>query len=193
MRDRAGLRSHRAIAATGEQVACYDNKVGAVLGAVDSGDVRLIGREQMRKTKLLMLGSTTPDDEAQDPGLFETTIASGGLTSPVTWRFTTEEGEANRLKAKPPHPTRPQTSPRAPQQRRIAAAASKRGRTTTPRVLKQALCPSVPRRIVAFAQQPGLFCDGFDSWRWHKNRMNGKCRAAMTDCCSIHLLRGLIT
>lgn len=63
MRRLARLRSCRAIAATGERVACYDNKVGALLGAGDSGDVRLIDREQMRKTKR---------------HLFDTTIASGG-------------------------------------------------------------------------------------------------------------------
>ena len=97
----AGLRSCRAIAATGERVACYDNKVGALLGAVDSGDVRLIDREQMRKTKRQLFGITVPDidilrgdanDEAEVSELFETTIASGRQTGPATWRFTTEEG-----------------------------------------------------------------------------------------------------
>ncbi len=96
-----GLRSCRAIAAAGERVACYDNKVGALLSAIDSGDMRLIDREQVRKTKRQLFGITMPDidilkgdgqDEAEVSELFETTIASGRQTGQTTWRFTTAEG-----------------------------------------------------------------------------------------------------
>jgi hypothetical protein len=75
--------------------------VGALLGAVDSGDVRLIDREQVRKTKRQLFGITMPDidilktddnAEAEVSELFETTIASGRQTGPTTWRFTTAEG-----------------------------------------------------------------------------------------------------
>lgn len=97
----ADLRSCRAIAETGGRVACYDDKVGALLGAVDSGDVRIIDREQVRKTKRQLFGISMPDidilkgddkDEADTSELFETTIASGRQTGPATWRFTTAEG-----------------------------------------------------------------------------------------------------
>lgn len=95
-----GLRSCRAVAATDERATCYDEKVGALLGAVDSGDVRLIDREQVRQTKRQLFGITMPDieifkgegkEDAELSELFETTIASGRQTGPGTWRFTTAE------------------------------------------------------------------------------------------------------
>lgn len=97
----AGLRACRALTASAERSACYDAKVDALLGALDSGDVRLVDREQIRKTKRQLFGITMPDidilngdgkDEEEISGLFETTIASGRQTGPATWRFTTAEG-----------------------------------------------------------------------------------------------------
>lgn len=82
----ASLRACRAITASAERSACYDAKVDALLGALDSGEVRLVDREQIRKTKRQLFGITMPDidilsgdgkDEEEISGLFETTIASG--------------------------------------------------------------------------------------------------------------------
>lgn len=97
----ADLRACRAMTGSAERSACYDAKVGALLGALDSGDVRLVDREQIRKTKRQLFGITMPDidilngdgkDVEETSGLFETTIASGRQTGPATWRFTTAEG-----------------------------------------------------------------------------------------------------
>lgn len=96
-----GLRGCRAIASVPERAACYDNTVGALLGAVESGDVRLVDREEVRKTRRQLFGLTLPEidmlkaepkDEAELTDLFETTIASSRQTGASTWRLTTAEG-----------------------------------------------------------------------------------------------------
>lgn len=97
-----GLRSCRAIAGPAEKAACYDAKAGALLGAIEAGDVRLVDREEVRKTRRQLFGLTLPetellkpdarDEAAESSDLFETTIASGRQTGPGTWRFTTVEG-----------------------------------------------------------------------------------------------------
>lgn len=96
-----GLRSCRAIAAPAERAQCYDGAVGALLGAVESGEVRLVDREEVRKTRRQLFGIPLPDiailrgddkDEAEASDLFETTITSGRQTGPASWRFTTAEG-----------------------------------------------------------------------------------------------------
>jgi hypothetical protein len=96
-----GLRSCRSIAEPSERAACYDAKAGALISAVEAGDVRLVDREEVRKTRRQLFGLSLPEvgilkpddkDEAQTSDLFETTIASGRQTGPTTWRFTTAEG-----------------------------------------------------------------------------------------------------
>lgn len=96
-----GLKTCRAIATPAERVTCYDSAVGALLGAVESGDVRLVDREEVRKTRRQLFGISLPDiailrgdgkDEEEASDLFETTIASGRQTGQTTWRFTTVEG-----------------------------------------------------------------------------------------------------
>lgn len=96
-----GLRGCRAIAAAAERAACYDGSVGALLGAVETGDVRLVDREEVRKTRRQLFGISMPDiamlqsddkDGAELSDLLETTIASGRQIGPSTWRLTTVEG-----------------------------------------------------------------------------------------------------
>lgn len=97
-----GLRGCRAIAGAAERAACYDSAAGALIGAVEAGDVRLVDREEVRKTRRQLFGLTLPEttllkpdkrDEAEESSeLFETTIASGRQVGPATWRFTTAEG-----------------------------------------------------------------------------------------------------
>jgi hypothetical protein len=98
----AGLRDCRAITAIEARAQCYDSQVGTLLGAIDAGDVRLVDREEVRKTRRQLFGLTLPETELLKPDekeraeeaseLFETTIASGRQTGPTTWRFTTAEG-----------------------------------------------------------------------------------------------------
>ena len=96
-----GLKSCRTIAASADRATCYDARVGALLVALEAGDVKLIDREQVRKTKRQLFGIPMPDldifkgdgkDEEELADLFETTISSGRQTGPATWRFTTAEG-----------------------------------------------------------------------------------------------------
>jgi hypothetical protein len=105
-----GLRGCRSIAGVPERAACYDDKVGALLGAVETGDVRLVDREEVRKTRRQLFGITLPEidmlkadpkDEAEPSDLFETTIASGRQTGPRTWRFTTAEGAVWEINSPP--------------------------------------------------------------------------------------------
>lgn len=97
-----GLRGCRGIAATEARAACYDAKVGALIGAVEAGDLRLVDRAEVRKTRRQLFGLTLPETELLKPdekeraeentALFETTIASGRQTGPGTWHLTTAEG-----------------------------------------------------------------------------------------------------
>lgn len=95
------LKGCRALVGEAERVACYDANVGSLLGAVEAGEVRLVDREEVRKTRRQLFGIALPevamlkDDEAEKEDradLFETTITSGRQTGPSTWRFTTAEG-----------------------------------------------------------------------------------------------------
>lgn len=96
-----GLRGCRAVASAPERAACYDGSVDALLGAVEAGEVRLVDREEVRRTRRQLFGISIPDvpmlqgddkDENETSDLLETTIASGGKTGPSTWRLTTAEG-----------------------------------------------------------------------------------------------------
>lgn len=96
------LRSCRSIADDAQRAACYDASAGALVTAVEAGDVRLVDREEVRRTRRQLFGLNLPEtkllklderdelEETQD--LFETTIASGRQVGPTTWRFTTVEG-----------------------------------------------------------------------------------------------------
>jgi hypothetical protein len=95
------LRGCRAIADVAARAACYDSNVGTLIGAVEAGDVKLVDREEVRKTRRQLFGLTLPEtellkpdarDAAENTELFETTIASGRQVGPATWRFTTVEG-----------------------------------------------------------------------------------------------------
>lgn len=105
-----GLRGCRRIANVSDRAVCYDDKVGALLGAVESGEVRLVDREEVRKTRRQLFGLTVPEidmlkaepkEEAELSDLFETTIASGRQTGPRTWRFTTAEGAVWEINSPP--------------------------------------------------------------------------------------------
>lgn len=97
----AQLKACRAIADEAERLACYDTKVGAIVSASDAGDVKVVSREEVRRTRRQLFGITMPDiailkgdgkDEEELSDLFETTIASGRQTGQTSWRFTTVEG-----------------------------------------------------------------------------------------------------
>jgi len=96
-----GLRKCRSLAGDSERAACYDGSVSALLGAVDAGDVRLVDREEVRKSRRQLFGTSAPEldilkgtgkDEEESSDLLETTITSAVKTGLASWRFTTAEG-----------------------------------------------------------------------------------------------------
>lgn len=94
------LKACGGIGGESQRVACYDTKVSAFIRAVDAGDVRLLDRAEVRRTKRQLFGISVPEleilkedgDEAEVSDLFETTITSAARLSAASWRFTTAEG-----------------------------------------------------------------------------------------------------
>lgn len=96
-----GIRSCRSLASDSERAACYDSAASALIGAVDSGDVRLVDREQVRQSRRQLFGTSAPEldilksdgkDADDKTDLLETTIVSAVKTGLASWRFTTAEG-----------------------------------------------------------------------------------------------------
>lgn len=94
------LKACRTIADEAERLACYDAKVGAMVSASEAGDVRIVDREDVRRTRRQLFGFTVPDldilegdeQDKEASELLQTTIASARQLSGKSWRFTTEEG-----------------------------------------------------------------------------------------------------
>ena len=104
----AGLRACQAIADDAQRLACFDKAVGDIVAANDSGEVRIIDREDIRNTRRQLFGLSVPEvgvlerdetDAKEDSELLETTITSVRYLSAKQIRFTTSEGatwEINR-------------------------------------------------------------------------------------------------
>ena len=94
------LKACRTIADKTERLACYDAKVGAMVTASDAGDVKIVDRDDVRRTRRQLFGFTVPDldilegdnTDKQTSELLETTITSARRMSAKAWRFTTAEG-----------------------------------------------------------------------------------------------------
>jgi hypothetical protein len=93
------LKACRAIADDRERLACFDAKIGNILTANEAGDVRIVDREDVRRTKRQLFGFSVPalgilagDDDNDKDALFKTTIASARALPNDGWRFTTAEG-----------------------------------------------------------------------------------------------------
>ena len=94
------LKACRAIADEDARLACYDTKVSAILAASDAGDVTIVDRDDITRTKRQLFGFTVPDigifkddDEDKEAAeLLDTTITSARRVNAKTWRFTTAEG-----------------------------------------------------------------------------------------------------
>lgn len=96
----AALKACRAIADEDERLACYDAKVSAMVSASEAGDVRIVDREDVRRTRRQLFGFTVPDldilegdeQDKETSELLETTITSARQLTNKAWRFTTAEG-----------------------------------------------------------------------------------------------------
>jgi hypothetical protein len=96
----AELKACRAITDESQRLACYDAKVGAMVSASEAGDVRIVDREDVRRTRRQLFGFTVPDldilegdeQDKESSELLETTITSARQLTNKAWRFTTAEG-----------------------------------------------------------------------------------------------------
>ena len=95
----AELKACRSIEDEDDRLECYDSKVGAMVSASDAGDVRIVDREDVRRTRRQLFGFTVPaldilegdeqDKEASE--MLETTVTSARQLTNMAWRFTTAE------------------------------------------------------------------------------------------------------
>ena len=93
----AGLKACQTIADDTERLSCYDNAVGTVVTAADEGTVRIVDKEQVKKTKRglfgLNIGGLFGDDEGDELDLLETTVTAVSVSG-NTVIITVEEGDA---------------------------------------------------------------------------------------------------
>lgn len=95
----ADLKACRAIADEDDRLECYDAKVSAMVSANDAGDVRIVDREDVRRTRRQLFGFTVPDldifegdeQDKESSEMLETTITSARQLASKSWRFTTTE------------------------------------------------------------------------------------------------------
>lgn len=94
------------------RLACYDAAVGRVVAATDEGEVRIVDREDVERTRRRLFGFSLPDlgifgggddDDGEDAELdmLESTITSA-RRSGDDWVFTIEEGDAVWQISNPP-------------------------------------------------------------------------------------------
>jgi hypothetical protein len=94
------LKACRTIKDEDDRLACYDAKVGAMVSASEAGDVKIVDREDVRRTRRQLFGFTVPDldilegdeQDKESSEMLETTITSARQLAGKVWRFTTAEG-----------------------------------------------------------------------------------------------------
>lgn len=94
------LKTCRTIKDEDDRLACYDAKVGAMVSASEAGDVKIVDREDVRRTRRQLFGFTVPDldilegdeQDKESSEMLETTITSARQLAGKVWRFTTAEG-----------------------------------------------------------------------------------------------------
>lgn len=98
------LRTCRAIAADAERLACFDRVSGTLVAAADEGELSVVNREEVRKTRRTLFGFALPDlgifgrgdkakekDAADEIEVLNTTVASSRSTADGI-EVTTAEG-----------------------------------------------------------------------------------------------------
>lgn len=87
------------------RLSCYDRAVGAVLQSEDSGEIQLVDKEAIKKTRRRLFGFTLPDlglfgekdkrsEEDRELEILQSTITSVRYVRNSTVIFTIEEGDA---------------------------------------------------------------------------------------------------
>ncbi len=88
------LRQCRAIPANAERLACFDRVSASLVAAADEGDLSVVNRDEVRKTRRSLFGFSLPDlgifgrndkarekDEADEIQVLNTTVASSRTTA----------------------------------------------------------------------------------------------------------------
>ena len=83
-----------------ERLACFDTKVGSLVAASEAGDVRLVDREDVRRTRRQLFGFSVPnvgilegdEDDREATDTLTTTITSVRYRPRRAAEFTTAEG-----------------------------------------------------------------------------------------------------
>ncbi|MCR2834849.1 hypothetical protein [Parerythrobacter lacustris] len=102
------LKQCQAIEADADRLACYDQAVGRVVTASEEGEVRLVDREDVQKTRRRLFGFTIPDlgifggDDEGDMAMLESTVKRVVSIRRDTIVFEIEEGSIWQIDDAPP-------------------------------------------------------------------------------------------
>jgi len=99
------LKSCQSVEDDTARLACFDGAVSNMLAASDSGEVKVIDREDVRETRRSLFGFSLPsvglfddDGEDEEEELFSTTIERVRYLSSRKAQFTTAEGAVWEMK-----------------------------------------------------------------------------------------------
>ena len=103
----AGLQSCSAIEDPARRLACFDRAAASLLAARDSGEVRVVDREEVQETRRSLFGFTLPklgifgagDDEQLDE--LESTITGVSRVGRNGYRIRIEEGSTWQIDSAP--------------------------------------------------------------------------------------------
>lgn len=97
------LAACRAVAAAEERLACYDRASAALVAASESGEVQVVGREDIRKTRRGLFGFSLPrtglfgGDGGAEETAITSTITQARRVGREEWLITIEEGSVWRV------------------------------------------------------------------------------------------------
>jgi hypothetical protein len=116
----AALRACQGKTDPTERLACYDAAVGSIVSASSEGEVTVVDREDVRKTRRKLFGFALPDlgifggksdkedpKQAEESTALQTTIAGVRSSSEGSFIITTEEGAEWQLSEVPARLLRP--------------------------------------------------------------------------------------
>lgn len=93
----SGLRSCTAVKPDAERLACYDREAAAVLSAAQTGEVRIVERQEIERTRRSLFGFSLPSigllgSDSEVPDTLETTITAVRSTGQDAWAIQVAEG-----------------------------------------------------------------------------------------------------
>jgi hypothetical protein len=95
----AALRACQSQTDPAARLACFDTAAGTIVSAADAGDLRVVDKEEIRRTRRGLFGFSLPDlglfgggSDEPDMDMLETTITSVRYTGGDSFVFRTKEG-----------------------------------------------------------------------------------------------------